>query len=161
MGYVWVDEQAAAAEAVRIARDRAEEVAVALRNELVARSPRGSGRLANSWGIDTIISGLTVRCEVYSNVQPESTDKYLWQLHHEGTGRHGPRGRDIVPVRRLALRWRGGRGVASPRGAGYVFAKRSQGIRPNPFIVDAIAAVRAKYPDWDVEIRSTPGSPTS
>lgn len=158
MGYVWVDEAEAAREAVRIAREAAEDVAVALRNRLVRTSPRNSGRLANSWAIDVEQQGLETVVHVYSNVRAGDSGRRLWELHHEGTGRHGPTGQDIVPVRRQALRWRAGRGVASPTGAGYVFAKSSQGIRPNPWIAEAIAATAAQFPDWNVRIVSAPGT---
>lgn len=156
MGYVWVDEAEAAREAVRIARAAAEEVANALRNRLVRTSPRGSGRLANSWAIEVEQQGLQVVVHVYSNVRAGNSGRWLWELHHEGTGRHGPTGQDIVPVRRQALRWRGGRGVASPGGAGYVFAKRSQGIRPNPWITQAIAETAVQFPGWNVRIHPRP-----
>jgi hypothetical protein len=158
MGYVWVNDDESAREAVRIAREAAEDVAVALRNKLVEKSPRDSGRLANSWAIDVEVQGTRVVASVYSNVKPDSTPKYLWELHHEGTGRHGPVGRDIVPVRRKALRWRGGRGVASPKGPGYVFAKSSQGIRPNRFIETAIRETMAQFPGWQIRIASPPGT---
>lgn len=161
MGYVWVDEAEAAREAVRIAREAAEEVAVALRNRLVRTSPRGSGRLANGWAIDVEQQGLAVVVHVYNNVRAGDSGRWLWELHHEGTGRHGPTGQDIVPVRRQALRWRGGRGVASPNGAGYVFAKRSQGIRPNPWIAEAIAETVAQFPGWNVRITTPPGTRTT
>lgn len=161
MGRVWVDEAAAAREAIRIARESAEEVAVFLRNRLVQTSPRDSGRLAGSWSIDVEVQGLRVVAHVYSNVRAGDTGRYLWQLHHEGTGRHGPRKTDIVPVRRKALRWRGGRGVASPKGPGYVFAKSSQGIRPNAWITRAIEQTRAQYPDWVIRSLTPPGTPTT
>lgn len=156
MGRVWVDEAEAAREAVRIAREAAEEVAMALRNRLVRTSPRGSGRLANGWAIEVEQQGLQVVVHVYNNVRAGNSGRWLWELHHEGTGRHGPTGQDIVPVRRQALRWRGGRGVASPGGAGYVFAKRSQGIRPNPWITQAIAETVAQFPGWNVRIHPRP-----
>lgn len=161
MGRVWVDEAAAAREAVRIARQSVEDVAVDLRNRLVRTSPRDSGRLANSWDIEVEVDGLTVTAHIYSRVRAGSSGRYLWELHHEGTGRHGPRGRDIVPVRRQALRWRGGRSVASPNGPGYVFATRSQGIRPNPWITEAIAATVAAHPGWDVRVTAPAGTPTT
>lgn len=161
MGYVWVDEAEAAREAVRIAREAAEEVANALRNRLVRTSPRGSGRLANGWAIEVEQRGLAVIVHVYNNVRAGDSGRWLWELHYEGTGRHGPTGQDIVPVRRQALRWRGGRGVASPNGAGYVFAKRSQGIRPNPWIAEAIAETVAQFPGWNVRITTPPGTRTT
>jgi len=158
MGYARVNYDEAAREALRIARQAAEDVANTLRNKLVQTSPRDSGRLANSWALDTEVTGTTVTVHVSSNVQAGDSGRYLWQLHHEGTGRHGPQGRDIVPVRRKALRWRGGRGVASPGGAGYVFAKRSQGIRPDPFIANAIRETLAQHPGWDIQAMSPPGT---
>ena len=161
MGYVWVDEAEAAREAVRIARAAAEEVANALRNRLVRTSPRGSGRLANGWAIEVEQQGLAVVVHVYNNVRAGDSGRWLWELHHEGTGRHGPTGQDIVPVRRQALRWRGGRGVASPNGAGYVFSKRSQGIRPNPWITRAITETTAQFPGWNVRITTPPGTRTT
>lgn len=161
MGYVWVNEGEARREAIRIARESAEEVAVALRNRLVIKSPRNSGRLANSWAIDVEVRNASVVVHVYSNVRAGKSGRYLWELHHEGTGRHGPSGEDIVPVRRKALRWRGGRGVASPRGAGYVFAASSQGIRPNPFIANAIRETIAQFPGWTIRIASPPGTRVS
>ena len=158
MGYVWVNDDEAAREALRIAREAAEDVAVALRNKLVEKSPRDSGRLANSWAIDVEVSGAAVVVHVYSNVQAGDSGRYLWELHHEGTGRHGPSGKDIVPVRRKALRWRGGRGVASRSGPGYVFAASSQGIRPNRFIETAIRETMAQFPGWQIRIASPPGT---
>lgn len=158
MGRVWVNEAEAAREAVRIAREQTEEVANFLRNQLVRTSPRDSGRLANSWAVDVEVGDGKVTAHVYSNVKPDSTDRYLWELHHAGTGRYGPQHRDIVPVRRKALRWRGGRGVASPNGAGYVFATRSRGIKPNRWIVEAVEATAAAYPGWHIQITTPAGT---
>lgn len=53
---------------------------------------------------------------------------------HEGTGIYGPRRRMIVPKRRKALRWVSGGRV--------VFSKKSRGMRPNPFMKNALRAAR-------------------
>lgn len=69
---------------------------------------------------------------------------------HEGTGLYGPRGTYIVPVRRKVLRWarknNSGSGRRRYRGGstqGYVYSKRSRGVRGRPFLRDALPA--AKY----------------
>jgi len=54
---------------------------------------------------------------------------------HEGTGIYGPKGQMIKPVRAKALRWRG-------PGGDVIFAKQVRGIKPNPFLRDALIAVR-------------------
>jgi len=57
---------------------------------------------------------------------------------HDGTGLYGPRHRYIVPVNKSVLRWKsksGGKG-------GFVFAKRSSGMQPNPFLKNALVAFR-------------------
>lgn len=65
---------------------------------------------------------------------------------HDGTGRYGPRGQDIVPVNKSVLRWKTrGRGQAGRRRAGtggYAFSMRSSGMRPNPFLKNALPAAR-------------------
>lgn len=54
---------------------------------------------------------------------------------HDGTGIYGPRGQMIKPVRAKALRWQGPGGDA-------IFAKQVRGIKPNPFLRDALIAIR-------------------
>lgn len=65
---------------------------------------------------------------------------------HEGTGLYGPRAQYIVPVNKQVLRWKTrGRGQAARRKAGtggYTFAMRSAGMRPNPFLKNALSAAR-------------------
>ena len=65
---------------------------------------------------------------------------------HEGTGLYGPKAKYIVPVSKQALRWKTrGRGMAARRAAGaggYTFAQRSSGMRPNPFLKNALPAAR-------------------
>lgn len=53
---------------------------------------------------------------------------------HDGTGIYGPHGALIRPRTRKYLRFR-------PQGAGkYVYAKTVKGMRPNPFLRNALAA---------------------
>lgn len=155
MSRAWVDPDATR-QALEIAFLELEAVANQLRNALVTSSPRDSGRLANSWSVELRIADDRIVGGVASSVQAGDTGKYLWALLTEGTGRYGPSGTDIVPVRRQALRWRGGRGVASPSGAGYVFATRSRGSPPNPFVSDSARRV-ASVNGWKYEVYSVPG----
>ena len=63
---------------------------------------------------------------------------------HEGTGIYGPNGTPIVPVTRKALKfkWDGpGKATRSKDKRGYVFAKSVKGVRPNPFLADALITV--------------------
>jgi hypothetical protein len=53
---------------------------------------------------------------------------------HDGTGRYGPRHRDIRPVRAKYLRFRGRRGI--------VYVKSVKGMKPNRFLLDALPAAR-------------------
>lgn len=55
---------------------------------------------------------------------------------HDGTGVYGPKGRPIRPVRAKHLRFK-------PKGsARYVYAKEVKGMRPNPFLKNALKAAR-------------------
>lgn len=55
---------------------------------------------------------------------------------HDGTGIYGPLHRPIKPVSHRYLRFK-------PKGsARYVYAKQIKGMRPNPFLADAIFAAR-------------------
>ena len=56
---------------------------------------------------------------------------------HDGTGIYGPKGQRIHPKNKRAMRWKG-KGVT-----GYIFAKSTAGMRPNPFLKNALHA--AKY----------------
>lgn len=65
---------------------------------------------------------------------------------HNGTGLYGPNAKLIVPVNRDALRWATrGRGQAAKRKSGkggWTFAQSSSGMRPNPFLKNALSAAR-------------------
>lgn len=56
---------------------------------------------------------------------------------HDGTGIYGPKGQRIQPKRAKRLRW------PDPRRPGrYIFARSVAGIRPNPFLKNALSAAR-------------------
>lgn len=55
---------------------------------------------------------------------------------HDGTGIYGPRHRPIRPKRAKFLRFR-------PKGGGrWVYARQVKGMRPNPFLTNALPAAR-------------------
>jgi hypothetical protein len=57
---------------------------------------------------------------------------------HNGTGIYGPRHRPIKPKRAKALRFKGRRFGKS----GWVYARQVKGMKPNPFLEDALIAAR-------------------
>jgi bacteriophage HK97-gp10 putative tail-component len=90
-----------------------------------------TGRLRGSIRARMIqLDGVPV-CRVGTNVE------YALFVH-DGTGLYGPNHRYIVPVNKSVLRWKtkgsGGKN-------GYTFAKRSSGMRPNPFLKNALPAM--------------------
>ncbi len=54
---------------------------------------------------------------------------------HEGTGVYGPKGAPIVPKKAKYLRWRAKNGK-------FVYAKKIMGMKPNPFLKDAVNAAK-------------------
>ena len=76
---------------------------------------------------------------VYRNARPAvligTNVKYALYVH-EGTGIYGPKGIPIRPRRAKFLRFRPGR-----RGR-WVYARQVKGMRPNPFLVNALPAAR-------------------
>jgi len=68
---------------------------------------------------------------------------------HEGTGIYGPRKTPITPKRARLLRWpvknQSGSGRRRFRGGAtqqYAYAKSVKGVRPRPFLRDALPAAR-------------------
>lgn len=65
-----------------------------------------------------------------------STNVFYARWVHDGTGIYGPRGRPIRPRRAKFLRFR-------PRGTSkWVYARQVTGMRPNPFLRNALSAAR-------------------
>jgi hypothetical protein len=54
---------------------------------------------------------------------------------HDGTGIYGPKGTPITPRVSTYLRWK-------PKGGGWMYAKSVKGMRPNPFLADAVVAAK-------------------
>ena len=55
------------------------------------------------------------------------------RLVHDGTGLYGPRGAVIRPKKGRFL-------VFTPKGGGVVFARQVKGMKPNPFLKNALPA---------------------
>lgn len=53
---------------------------------------------------------------------------------HDGTGIWGPLKKFIIPKTKKVLRWRGANG--------FIFAKRSRGMKANPFLENALPAAK-------------------
>lgn len=65
-----------------------------------------------------------------------STNIHYARWIHDGTGIYGPRHRYITPRRAKRLRFR-------PKGSSrYIYARKVAGIKPNPFLRDALSAAR-------------------
>lgn len=60
------------------------------------------------------------------------------RLVHDGTGIYGSRHQRIRPKAKKALRWKAPYG----RRRGYAFAKSVEGMKPNPFLKNALRAAR-------------------
>lgn len=54
---------------------------------------------------------------------------------HDGTGVFGPKGAPITPKKGKYLRWRAKNGA-------FTYAKKVLGMRPNPFLKDAVGAAK-------------------
>lgn len=70
------------------------------------------------------------------------------RYHHDGTGIHGPTGKPITPKSGKFLVFpskQKGAGTGRGRGRGLVFATQVSGTKPNPFLVEALAAA-VPYP---------------
>lgn len=90
-----------------------------------------TGRLRGSIRARMIILDGVPACRVGTNV--------IYALFvHDGTGLYGPKAHYIVPVNKSVLRWKAKGGSKS----GYVYAKKSSGMRPNPFLKNALKAFK-------------------
>lgn len=54
---------------------------------------------------------------------------------HNGTGIYGPKGTPIRPKQAKMLRWKNKKG-------GVIWAKEVKGMKPNPFLTDALSAAK-------------------
>jgi hypothetical protein len=93
-----------------------------------------TGRLRSSIRAQLVTINGKPACSIGTNV------KYA-KFVHDGTGIFGPYSEVIRPVNKKALRWKTRSGHVGK--GGYSFAKYTIGMRPNPFLKNALKA--AKY----------------
>lgn len=107
-----------------------------VQNAARRRAPVDEGALRNS--IEYVVDHRGDRTHITIG-SPLPYARYI----HEGTGIYGPKGTPIVPVTRQALKFqvKGASGRRRGADARWVFAKSVKGIRPNPFLVDALVDV--------------------
>ncbi|MCF8610064.1 HK97 gp10 family phage protein [Gordonia sp. HY285] len=106
-------------------------------NEAKRRAPVDEGTLRASIDYVATVENGSAKVVIGS---PLPYAEYL----HTGTGIYGPKGTPIVPVTRKALKFKwdgGGVNTRSKDKRGFVFAKSVKGIKPNPFLADALEAV--------------------
>lgn len=92
-----------------------------------------TGRLKSSVKKELVVrpEGLSMRI---------GTTLYYARYVHDGTGIYGPKRRVIKPKRAKALVFRAAYGRKSGRYKGYVVVKSVKGMKPNPFLVEALPA---------------------
>lgn len=124
---------------------------------------RDKARIGQQWGhriggrvqnaarkrtpVDT--GALRTSIEYTVDVRPNSTHVTIGspleyaRYIHEGTGIYGPKGAPIVPVTRQVLKFqvKGSTGKRRGKDAKWVYAKSVKGVKPNPFLVDALVDV--------------------
>lgn len=89
-----------------------------------------TGRLRSSINTQLVVRNGLIIAVVGTNVN-------YARFVHDGTGIYGPRGRLIRPVRRRFMRFK----TQASRGR-WVYAKKVRGMRPNPFLRNALPAAR-------------------
>ncbi|URP21097.1 hypothetical protein SEA_FLATWOODS_30 [Gordonia phage Flatwoods] len=133
---VRLNRQVIAAEQSRLGMEWGRRVGRRVQNAARRRAPVDEGTLRNSIEYVVDVRGTRTHVTIGS---PLPYARYI----HEGTGIYGPKGTPIVPVTRQALKFqvKGASGRRRGRGAKWVFAKSVRGIKPNPFLVDALVDV--------------------
>jgi hypothetical protein len=108
---------------------RGKKVEAAAKRNL-ARPPQrvNTGLLRSSIRAELVSTGGALVCQIGTNVY------YAWYVH-EGTGIYGPKGAMIVPKTATVLSWK-------VKGGKRIFAMRVKGMRPNPFLKDALSAAK-------------------
>jgi hypothetical protein len=91
-----------------------------------------TGRLRSDVKARPVFHGAKMSVRVGSGL------KYALYVH-DGTGLYGPHHKLIVPKNKKALKWKskGGKGKK-----GYTYSKWSRGMRPNPFLQNALKAAK-------------------
>lgn len=128
------------------------DVSRKVKNEAQRRCPVDEGRLRASVEFAVTVEGDKVIGRIGTKVE------YAMAVH-EGTGVYGPQAAVIRPKTAKALKFMP-KGGARPPGtkpskSGFVFAAYVRGMRANPFLTDALAAVVP----WPVKYRRPTGGP--
>jgi HK97 gp10 family phage protein len=121
----------------KAARKWADDVGQAITAEAKRRCPVDEGTLRAS------ITHVTKTSKTTATVVVGSPLPYA-EYFHTGTGIYGPKATPITPTTRKALKFKwDGPGVNSRAKdkRGYVFAKSVKGMKPDPFLADAIESV--------------------
>jgi hypothetical protein len=112
-----------------------------IQNVAKAKVPVDNGRLRNSIKYE-------MRTEKKMPVVYVGTKVKYAIFVHNGTGVHGPKGTPITPKTKQFLSWRvrntSGTKARYAKKKGktvYAFAKKVQGVRPRPFLTDAMQQV--------------------
>lgn len=99
-----------------------------------------TGHLRASVGVSLVLAPVDLSVRVGTNVS------YALFVH-DGTGLYGPKHSVIRPRRARALVFRSKLyGAKKGKFAGYVVVKSVRGMRPNPFLADAIKSASLKNP---------------
>lgn len=116
-----------------IAKDlfrRGKKVEAKAKANLNNRSPRrvDTGRLRSSITTQLISVSGKPAVRVGTNV--------IYAIFvHDGTGIYGPKGAYIYPKRKKYMSWKS-------KGGKRVFAVKTKGMKPNPFLADAVLAAK-------------------
>lgn len=105
-------------------------------NAAKRKAPVDTGALRNS--IEAVITPHTGGIHV-----TVGSDKDYAEFFHTGTGIYGPLNRPITPTTRQFLKFqvKGSGGKRRGKDSKWVFAREVAGIRPDPFLIDALVEV--------------------
>jgi hypothetical protein len=99
------------------------------------RNLNNSPRRVNTGALRASIYVKPISVDGYPGFRIGSPLKYA-RFVHDGTGIYGPKGRPITPKHAKYLRFK-------PKGAAhFLYVKQVKGMRPNPFLKDALKAAR-------------------
>lgn len=96
----------------------------------------GSGPRRVDTGLLRSTLGTQLRTDGAELVMRVGSGLYYSRWIHDGTGLYGPKHTWIVPKAKKWLRWH-------DKGGKVHFAKRIKGIKPNPYLKDALPAYKA------------------
>jgi hypothetical protein len=96
----------------------------------------GSGPRRVNHGLLRASIDTQLRVDLDGLVMRVGTGVYYSRWVHDGTGIYGPRATPIKPRRAKYMRWYNKQGKA-------VFARQTKGMKPNPFLKNALPAYKA------------------